>query len=79
MEEPRQLVRIGVARDGEIVLPVSYAKYQELTQETRTLRSLIGHQPNSLSIGVGDDVREEWMEIVTPELLHRARRDTEAR
>jgi hypothetical protein len=23
-------------------------------------------QPNNLIIGVGDDVREEWMEIVTP-------------
>ncbi len=66
VEAPEQLVRIGVSRDGENFLPVSYAEYEELAQGSRLIRGLIGHEPNNLVIGVGDDVREEWMEIVTP-------------
>lgn len=65
VEDAGRLVRIGRIVDGEGFLGFSHAEYQDLVRDSRTLEKIAGFMPNNLILRVGDEAREEWMELVT--------------
>jgi predicted permease len=65
VHQPGRLVRINFTRNGQEFFTASYPEYQDLVSGTRSFEGLTGYNLNSVILGVGGEVREEWMEIVT--------------
>ena len=65
IRDPSRLVRIGRTLNGEQFMPFSYAELRDFTEGAPSLAGVLGEQPQNVLLGAGDDVRQEWMEVVT--------------